>query len=243
MSEETNKPEVTNAPEDAGSEDVGQESVGPTDPMKAISDAVGRDFKSVDDFKNHYENLNKLVGDQTVASQRKAADKYEQVKSKLAKDMPSSFNDPDEYVDFLLTQDQVPQTNAVDPTEWRNNKKASQEASQRDSQLDELFEFKQKTELTREFPEADKYFDLISSVAKAKGEKNLAKIVKETPEIMGLVEADRDRAATSVIEDNKRVAPQNQRRVDSLIKRISDNPSDGDAREALVEEYTKRNKI
>ena len=47
------------------------ESVGSSsDALKTISELAGREFKNVEEFKEHYGGLRKLVGDQTIAEQR-----------------------------------------------------------------------------------------------------------------------------------------------------------------------------
>lgn len=64
----------------------------------AIEKVTGRKFASVDEAKKHYENLNRLVGDQTVAEQRKRAEIADNLARQLAAEQGVSLESAYDYM-------------------------------------------------------------------------------------------------------------------------------------------------
>jgi len=90
------------AQDDLGQTDVGGEEASAN--LAEINKVTKRDFKSMDDFAKHYENLNSLVGDQKRVENEKAAKELNEIKesgNQELKDLVMGLIDKNNTMEFL----------------------------------------------------------------------------------------------------------------------------------------------
>lgn len=160
--------------------------------LAKLGEIAGREFKSVDDYKKHYENLASFVG--------KKDESGEKLKGILAKAEPfaSKLGVPAE--DFLNFTLENPNATEDDIREHFNKEKstiAEKEVSEDKKRIAKL-------EFLNDHPEAKDDFKLIDTLSKGLGISYSE--VLETPEYKKVATADREKKGTSVINSNNRVA-------------------------------------
>lgn len=210
-------PEVT-VPTEQVIPEVGQvdadKSVGSTDPLKVINETTGRDFKSLDEYKEHYDNLNSLVGDQSVAQAREASERWSKMLEEVKPLAEAEGVSPESYLEYSLKQakENVPELATLPPEptgdktlrELEAEKIEKERWSKVEAELEELKAEKYKNNFLKENPEAEKYYDDFVSWAKGKGVEPDKNAYTSSP-FKELVDADRQEAGTSTIETNSRL--------------------------------------
>lgn len=178
----------TDAP--AGEGDVSSEIV------SQLNEIAGRDFKDVDDFKKHYQNLNSFVGEKNEAKEKLSA--------LLAKAKPYADAygvQPDEFLETYLenpniTTDDLKST-LSSKQELRKQEEATVQNKQTVSKLERL-EFQVSN------PDLKDQMELIETLAKGKG-ITLADAAKD-PLVKKAVELTREQKGNSIIQTNQKVA-------------------------------------
>lgn len=178
----------TDAP--AGAGDVSSEIV------SQLNEIAGRDFKDVDDFKKHYQNLNSFVGEKNEAKEKLSA--------LLAKAKPYADAygvQPDEFLETYLenpniTTDDLKST-LSSKQELRKQEEATVQNKQTVSKLERL-EFQVSN------PDLKDQMELIETLAKGKG-ITLADAAKD-PLVKKAVELTREQKGNSIIQTNQKVA-------------------------------------
>lgn len=149
----------------------------------------------------HIRNLNKLVGDQTIAEQRKAHEKYLKIQSALAPEATQQgFSDTNEYLDYLLEQSQG---TTVKPDEWRTQKQEAQKESEVTTTLSKVQSELELMKWEKKYgAEAVQYYDAHKAWSEKQGYKDHERSWEKSP-FKELVEADRIKSNTSVIENSR----------------------------------------
>lgn len=125
------------------------------DQLTVLNKVMGRNFKTLEEAQTHYQNLNKLVGDQTVAEQRKQAESFNKLVDQIARENKWSRGAAVAYLEELQTSSSTPQST---PPSSFDAKGADEDA--RIATLErELF--------LAQTPGAAKYIDKISTYAKS----------------------------------------------------------------------------
>lgn len=181
------------------------------------SEVVGTKFDSPDKFLDSVKNLNKLVGDQTVAEARKKAEQWEFVDKKLSTEAKSNgFDSTYEYLQYL--DETGGQTQAIEKTDvstaqqWKAKKQEAEVEGEKDKRLSDMSKKLEKLErkdTLNEFKsrfgeKSTEFYDGVVAWGQMNGIKDPFVAYEKSP-FKALVEADSDRQATSVIETNSRV--------------------------------------
>jgi len=200
--------DVTQAPAQAEQTTEGNgkvDSVSPSAPLQVelgqLGEVFGTKFDSPDKALESIRNLNKLVGDQTIAEQRKAYDKFKKIESALAPEATAQgFTDTNQYLDYLLEQNGG---NQAKPEEWRTQKQENQKESELYGRLTKTEEELSHMKFEKQFgSEAVKYYDAHKAWVQSQGLKDEYRAWERSP-FKELVEADRNKGATSVIENSR----------------------------------------
>lgn len=172
--------------------------------LKILSEQSGREFKSVDEFKTHYANLNKMVGDQSIAEQRKLADTYKRIASKIQPLAEKEGYDVETVLDYLVTDsvNKVKGETTTDINTYATNKIENQKVTEYESKLSLLETKATRAEIKSEIGEdALKYLEDFTIWAKGKGLELDVNTFKKSP-FMALVEADSK--SSSILEPSSR---------------------------------------
>lgn len=121
--------------------------------LKALNTVMGREFKNLDEAREHYQNLNKLVGDNAIAEQRKAAQAYDALVLQIAKENGWSRAASIAYLEDLQTS-----SNSTE-------KQASSFDAKSFDENDRLQKLERELFLAKT-PEAAKYLDKVEKYAK-----------------------------------------------------------------------------
>lgn len=210
MSELNNPSSETQATPVEGQEKV-DSSVGSPNPLSEflgkLGEASGATYETPEQALEKVRNLNSFVGDQEIAKARKDADAWRKVAMHLTPEArQNGFDDPSQYVEYLIAN----QTNQVDPKEWAQQQKSVMEKSQLDerytkleSQITEANDKLAYQDFEKKFgEEAGKYYKGVKAWATAEGIKDVHEAYQKSP-FKELVEADRTKKATSVVETNR----------------------------------------
>lgn len=122
------------------------------DALQLIKEATGREFKSVEEGKTYLSNLNRLVGDNTVASQRKKAELADAVVAQYASEQGITEQEAEQQLRGIVQPRKQQQV----------NRSVSQEV-QRDPRLDEM----EQELLLSKNPEAAPYLDKVVKYARS----------------------------------------------------------------------------
>jgi hypothetical protein len=172
--------------------------------LKILAEQSGREFKSIDEFKTHYSNLNKMVGDQSIAEQRKLADTYKRIANKIQPLAEKEGYDVETVLDYLVTDSVNKVKGEVSPdlNTYVTEKVESQKTAEYESKLTTLETKATRAEIKSEIGEqALKYLDDFTIWAKGKGLELDSNNFKKSP-FMALVEADSK--GSSILEPNSR---------------------------------------
>lgn len=122
------------------------------DALALLKEVAKRDFKSKEEAKKYLENLNRLVGDQTIAQQRRRAELADVLLQRIAAENSMSLQEAESYLANLTTMEQQPQR--VQTT---------------DPQLEERLRRGERAEFLMETPEAKPFIEKIEDYSKATG--------------------------------------------------------------------------
>lgn len=186
-------------------------SVGSPNPLseflEKLGEVSGGKYETPEQALEKVRNLNSFVGDQEIAKARKDADAWRKVAMHLTPEArQNGFDDPAQFVEYLIAN----QTNQVDPKEWAQQQKVSMEKSQEDerytkleAQINEANEKLAYRDFKEKFgEEAGQYYKGVKAWATAEGMKDVYEAYQKSP-FKELVEADRTKKATSVVETNR----------------------------------------
>lgn len=126
--------------------------------LETLQGITGRKYSSLDDAKKHLENLNRMVGDNSLAEAREKAQLLDNVLSGYAREQGISLKEAKEHIKNLVTTPTPIQQSEVRATQ----ETVPPEVHARLARL-EQFEF------LNENPEAKQYIDKVSEFAKATG--------------------------------------------------------------------------
>lgn len=213
------------------------ESVGSSDALlEKLREVSNRDFKDLDDFEKHYKNLSSMFGDQTIAEQRKLAEKYSGIREEIKDLADREGVDPDTYLEWSIAQAKklVGQTTEAndDIKEYAKEKIESETLASLKDEVESLRNDSKKRDLLSTVPEANQYYDDFAAWAKGTGKEVNADTFKESP-FNALVEADRLSKGSSVIESSSRVAGSDE--YEKALRDVRANPSSEEAAQRLVE--------
>lgn len=127
--------------------------------LETLQGITGRKYASLDDAKKHLENLNRMVGDNSLAETREKAQLLDNVLSGYARENGISLKEAKEHIKNLVT---TTPTAPVQSEERITNETSSPEVNARLARL-EQFEFLQQNK------EAEPYIEKVSEYAKATG--------------------------------------------------------------------------
>lgn len=162
-------------------------SVDPT--VAQLNQIAGRDFKDIDDFKKHYENLSSFVGKKDEAG--------EKLKSILSKAEPYAQKyglKPDQFLEYYLehptaTEDDI-KTHFTTKTMSEPNQAVNEKVT--------------KLEFLVEHPEAKEHMKLVETFAKGLGVSY--EEAYNSPDVKKVINAGRETKGASVINSNSKVA-------------------------------------
>lgn len=175
-----------------------------------LGEVLGTTFDTPEKALKSIEHLNSLVGDQTIASQRKNAEYFSKIESVLAPEATTNgFSSTTEYIDYLLSQANTGANGTaanVDPEQWRLQREEEAKTQNRDTALTSVQEELAQMRFEKKFGEnALQYYEAHKAWVAAQGYKDIERAWEKSP-FKELVETDRKKNATSVIETNSRVA-------------------------------------
>lgn len=207
MDEETQTSQTDDSVSDISTE-TGQGDAGTVSSsdavLKVLSERSGREFKSIDEFANHYSNLNKMVGDQSVAEQRKLADTYKRIANKIKPLAEKEGYDVETVLDYLVTDsvNKIKGETSPDLNTYATEKVENQKTAELESKISQLENKATRAEIKSEIGEsALKYLEDFTVWAKGKGLELNTESFKKSP-FMALVEADSK--GSSILEPSLR---------------------------------------
>lgn len=219
-------------PATGGSSDVASQEAASTiedatsSALKLIEASTGRKFATAEEAQKYLSNLNKLVGDQSVAKGREAAnliDKWAQQNGKTHEEARQYLADV--LINSQVNEPQKPvQSAVVKPTE---DKTVS-------DRLAKLEDANQRLTLEKKYPEAQEVIEEVALIAKAKGVPYV-EAYEQSPFKTLLALKKEEEAKKSPI-----VTPSNRVNMDTKVvtelgkKILSGNSSEAD-RQALIE--------
>lgn len=155
--------------------------------LPTLNQITGREFKDVEDFKKHYENLSSFVG-----KKDEAGDKLKSILSK-AEPYASKYGLPaDEFLSYYLDNPTATEDDIKGHFQQRMTPKN-----------DEVQTKVSKLEFLVEHPEAKGDYEFISTIARGKGISLEEALV--SPEYKRVAGASREPKGTSVINSNTKV--------------------------------------
>jgi len=160
--------------------------------LAKLGEIAGREFKSVDDYKKHYENLASFVG--------KKDESGEKLKGILSKAEPFAAKLGVPAEDFLNFTLENPNATEDEVREHFNKEKSTKVEKDNAEDKNRLT----KLEFLAEHPEAKEDFKLIDTLSKGLGVSYSEAL--ESPEYKKMATANREKKGTSVINSNNRVA-------------------------------------
>lgn len=167
----------------------GTDAKGQVEFLKMLGEVGGREYKDVEDAKKHISGLVKLVGDNTVAAQRKRAELADTLVARIASENGWDKSQAEQYLLNLTTQQTMETQNPVAP--------------QTDPKIEERLRRGERAEFLLETPEAKPYIEKIESFARATGKTN----AEAYAELYGdIVKKDSERKAAEDLEKEKREA-------------------------------------
>lgn len=173
--------------------------------LKVLSELSGREFKNTDEFKTHYTNLNSMVGEQSIAEQRKLADTYKRIADKVKPFAEKEGYDVETVLDYLVTDATKKAQGETSPdlNSYATEKVENQKISEYETKLSQLEAKAIKAEIKSELGDsALKFLDDFTYWAKSKGVEMTPENFKKSP-FMALVEADSK--SSSVLQTNNKV--------------------------------------
>lgn len=204
---------------EAGNGDAGNSQ---HDLLGTLSKATGREFKTVEDFESHYKNLSSMVGDNTIAEQRKKAEGYQKVLEEIKDLAEEQGVSPEAYLEYSI-KDAKKQVDSVTPREYVEQKQQTEELISLKEKVGKADETLKKLELEKQIPGSEKYFEDFKRWAGTDVEVS-AEAFKKSP-FNSLVEAERKSANTSVIESNSRIANTTKSDVEKAKKKAMQSGS------------------
>lgn len=156
--------------------------------LKMLGEVGGREYKDVEDAKKHIGGLVRLVGDNTVAAQRKRAELADTLVERVAKENGWDVTQAEDYLRNLTSQQPMEQQNV---------------ATQTDPKLEERLRRGERAEFLLETPEAKPFIEKVEAYARATGKSN-AEAYSELFE--PTVKAERERKTAEEAEKAKREA-------------------------------------
>lgn len=157
------------------------------DALVLLREVTKRDFKTKEEAKKYLENLNRLVGDQTIAKQRERAKLADTLVSRVAVENSMSIEEAESYLANLTN----------------NMEQQPQRVQTPDPQLEERLRRGERAEFLMETPEAKPFLDKIEEYSKATG-----KSYKESYDTLysDVVKAERERKQTEEATRSKKEA-------------------------------------
>ncbi len=183
--------------------------------IEDINKATGREFKSVEEFNKKLDGLESLVGDQTVATQRKNSDAYLAQLEKLKPLAEAEGVSPEAYLEYKIKDEQgdLPE-NVLTPKEYETKKVESEELTDVKNQLANLTSASEKAEVINLIPGSDKHYDDFVAWAKGAGKSISVESFKDSP-FNAMI--DNTQQQTSVIESNSYISKATQNEYDAAI--------------------------
>lgn len=202
--------------------------------LEVLNQIMGRNFKTLEEARDHYQNLNKLVGDNTIAEQRRAAQSYDSLIDKISKENNWSRAATIAYLDELQTSSEKPPV-SFDAKAVDDNQRVQK--LERDLFLVQT-------------PEAVKYLDKIEAYSKASKktlresyEELYGDILKETKE-QALSEAVRqEKLGAQVNASTNTPAPPDPNRYAELMEKYKKTGNSEFLREAMKEKWNKNESL
>lgn len=183
--------------EDAKVEAADVTQAAPTDANKQeetlafLNEVSKRDFKSVEDARKYLEGLQKLVGDNEIAKQRKAAELAQTLIQRVANENGMSFEQAENYLKNLIMEQQAQSQQGVHAP---------------DPQIEERLRRGERAEFLLNHPEARPFIDKLEDYSRATGqsyseayEKLFADIVKDERARAQAAEAEAQKKEAQVV--------------------------------------------
>lgn len=171
--------------------------------VSQLNQIAGREFKSVDDFQEHYKHLTSFVG--------KKDESGEKLTALLAKAKPFADAygvEPDEFLETYLDNPNLTED------DLRSKLSTNKELSRQSQTSEELKQIKSELEVARQeraresfqktHPEAVELMSVIEAVA-AKQNISLDEALKDSS-VKKLIEITREQKGNSIIQTNQKVA-------------------------------------
>jgi len=175
--------------------------------LKKLKELTGKDFKSADDFKKHYENLKSFSGTEEAQEIRKKAKLYDEIQ----KEANGVLNELD-----------------------KDQKKGIPDKVDGDkSEIDKLNDKFEKSEFLRENPDAKEHFSLVEAVAD-KGKIPFQKAWDETVKDLAAAKSEKDKEHSDIIDSKSKTAPIDTQKVNQLAEQVKKTDSFED-KQKLVE--------
>lgn len=170
--------------------------------VEKLGEVFGTKFSDTDTALKSVKELISKVGDQTIAEQRKAAERYTKISTTLLPEaLNNGFSTADEYVEYLLAQGT--ETKKLDPETYRERVVEQQQTAQEKRELEDLKLTVEKFKIEKELGDgALKYYDAIKSYARSNNISDFKEAYKKSG-FQDLVEADRVKSGTSIIENSR----------------------------------------
>ena len=180
--------------------------------LSRINELAGREFKSVNDFEKHYQELKSFVGDQKVKEYRSKAENFDKIVSTYAEDNSLSSEEAIEELTALTANSKIGDNSSSN--------------SNMNSELKEIRELKKQLELkdlVSKHPEAESVLDIVKELANSQG-KSAEDMYKSSEQIQSLAkakyEADSRAKKNSVVETNSRLSVGTAKELSIIGKRL-----------------------
>ena len=206
--------------------------------LKIANEMTGRNFSDESQVREYFKTYNSRIGDQQIAQATKKAEQYDNVLSEWARNNGKSPEYADAFFQDYFSKKPEGQVNQAsgpeDPIMKRELNNLREGYSKLESEV-------QKNSLLSKYPEASRYMDEITAIAKSRGQSYLDAF--ENSSLKRVLEVDRATAEAEKKGDGL-MEPGNRRgiepqKLELQRQKFNDrrNPVFDTDKEAFVKEY------
>lgn len=167
--------------------------------VSKLEEVSGRKFKDFDDFSSHYKNLSSFVGKKTESEE-----KLTTILNKVEPFAKKVGVSPEEYINFYLDNPSADESQLQETVKKQREDRILQ---QKDEELRKVSSKTEELEFLVNHPEYKKKLDFIKTVAKGKG-CSLEEAISD-PNVMNVLNSEREQEGLSVINSNQKITAAN----------------------------------